>query len=83
MGTESIPNSGTGAGNTPTAESLNTNTNTPQAQGRPGGAPARIYMNEKIVPYLLDGMKSVAKEQYVFFFPPICSRCLIWVDSNE
>lgn len=70
MGTESIPNSGTGAGNTPTAESLNpnTNTNTPQAQGRPGGAPARIYMNEKIVPYLLDGMKSVAKEQYVFFF---------------
>ncbi|PYI25203.1 hypothetical protein BP00DRAFT_452342 [Aspergillus indologenus CBS 114.80] len=30
---------------------------------RPGGAPARVYMNEKIVPYLLEGMKSVAKEQ--------------------
>ena len=33
-----------------------------------GGAPARVYMNEKIVPYLLEGMKAVAKEQYVFFF---------------
>ena len=30
-----------------------------------GGAPARVYMNEKIVPYLLEGMKVVAKEQYV------------------
>ncbi|KAL4876562.1 hypothetical protein BJY04DRAFT_199653 [Aspergillus karnatakaensis] len=30
---------------------------------RPGGAPARVYMNEKIVPYLLEGMKSVTKEQ--------------------
>ncbi|KAL1977083.1 hypothetical protein VTN31DRAFT_3365 [Thermomyces dupontii] len=28
-----------------------------------GGAPARVYMNEKIVPYLLEGMKAVAKEQ--------------------
>ncbi|KAL1992447.1 hypothetical protein VTN49DRAFT_4479 [Thermomyces lanuginosus] len=28
-----------------------------------GGAPARVYMNEKIVPYLLEGMKVVAKEQ--------------------
>ncbi|PYI13321.1 hypothetical protein BO99DRAFT_438335 [Aspergillus violaceofuscus CBS 115571] len=33
------------------------------SQIRPGGAPARVYMNEKIVPYLLEGMKSVAKEQ--------------------
>lgn len=58
---------------TPTADSL---TNTPQTQNqpqsqaqqtpnRPGGAPARVYMNEKIVPYLLEGMKGVAKEQYV------------------
>ncbi|KAL5340325.1 hypothetical protein BJX70DRAFT_361431 [Aspergillus crustosus] len=30
---------------------------------RPGGAPARVYMNEKIVPYLLEGMKNVTKEQ--------------------
>ncbi|KAL4865648.1 hypothetical protein BDV12DRAFT_174292 [Aspergillus spectabilis] len=30
---------------------------------RPGGAPARVYMNEKIVPYLLEGMKSVTREQ--------------------
>lgn len=69
MGTESTPNSAGAGGNTPTADplNLNTNTNTPQAQtpGRPGGAPARVYMNEKIVPYLLDGMKTVAKEQYV------------------
>ncbi|ODM20042.1 hypothetical protein SI65_05028 [Aspergillus cristatus] len=34
-----------------------------QTPGRPGGAPARVYMNEKIVPYLLEGMKGVAKEQ--------------------
>lgn len=33
------------------------------AQVRPGGAPARVYLNEKIVPYLLEGMKSVAKDQ--------------------
>jgi COMPASS component SDC1 len=34
-------------------------------QVRPGGAPARVYLNEKIVPHLLDGMKSVAREQWV------------------
>ncbi|KAJ6107703.1 hypothetical protein N7523_009026 [Penicillium sp. IBT 18751x] len=32
-------------------------------QVRPGGAPARVYLNEKIVPTLLEGMKSIAKEQ--------------------
>lgn len=37
---------------------------TPQSQAT--GAPARIYMNEKIVPYLLEGMKMVAKDQWVF-----------------
>jgi COMPASS component SDC1 len=67
-----MANDSTPIGATPVAESL---TNTPQAQaqaqaqasasGRPGGAPTRVYMNEKIVPYLLEGMKSVAKEQYV------------------
>jgi COMPASS component SDC1 len=33
-----------------------------------GGAPARLYMNEKIVPYLLEGMKNVARDQYVTIF---------------
>ncbi|RAO69292.1 uncharacterized protein BHQ10_005304 [Talaromyces amestolkiae] len=28
-----------------------------------GGAPARIYLNEKITPYLLDGLKDIAREQ--------------------
>ncbi|EER29443.1 COMPASS (complex proteins associated with Set1p) component [Coccidioides posadasii str. Silveira] len=32
-------------------------------QVRAGGAPARIYLNEKIVPYLLEGMKPLAKDQ--------------------
>jgi len=36
-----------------------------QMQVRAGGAPARAYMNEKIVPYLLEGMKAVARDQYV------------------
>ncbi|PYH87894.1 COMPASS complex subunit Sdc1 [Aspergillus ellipticus CBS 707.79] len=56
------------AANTPTADSnaagtpiTNTAAATPQV--RPGGAPARVYMNEKIVPYLLEGMKNVTKEQ--------------------
>ncbi|KAJ5263670.1 hypothetical protein N7478_011275 [Penicillium angulare] len=35
------------------------------AQVRPGGAPARVYLNENIVPHLLEGMKSVAKDQPV------------------
>ena len=34
-------------------------------QIRPGGAPARAYLNEKVVPYLLDGMKGLAKDQWV------------------
>ena len=32
-------------------------------QVRPGGAPARVYLNEKIVPHLLDGMKTVVRDQ--------------------
>jgi COMPASS component SDC1 len=32
-------------------------------QIRAGGAPARKYLNEKVVPYLLEGMKSLAQEQ--------------------
>ncbi|KAL4888337.1 hypothetical protein BDV59DRAFT_206164 [Aspergillus ambiguus] len=55
MGNDSTPNSAGGAANTPTAES--------NISSRPGGAPARAYMNEKIVPYLLEGMKTVTKEQ--------------------
>ncbi|KAA8646974.1 hypothetical protein EYZ11_000088 [Aspergillus tanneri] len=58
MGSESTPNSAAGAANTPAAESTTSIT-----QLRPGGAPARVYMNEKIVPYLLEGMKMVTKEQ--------------------
>ncbi|KAG5303026.1 hypothetical protein I7I50_02460 [Histoplasma capsulatum G186AR] len=45
---------------------LNTSNNastTPIPQVRLGGAPARVYLNEKIVPYLLEGMKTLAKEQ--------------------
>ncbi|KAL4951584.1 hypothetical protein BDW69DRAFT_186259 [Aspergillus filifer] len=62
----------TGAANTPTpgpaaaGTSLNNVTAAASAGSnpvRPGGAPARVYMNEKIVPYLLEGMKSVTKEQ--------------------
>lgn len=34
-------------------------------QVRPGGAPARVYLNEKIVPHLLEGMKNVARDQWV------------------
>lgn len=30
---------------------------------RPGGAPARVYLNDKVVPHLLEGMKAVAKDQ--------------------
>ncbi|KAJ5655691.1 hypothetical protein N7507_007641, partial [Penicillium longicatenatum] len=37
--------------------------NAAASQVRPGGAPAREYLNEKIVPYLLEGMKAVAKDQ--------------------
>ncbi|KAI9930123.1 hypothetical protein ASPWEDRAFT_167791 [Aspergillus wentii DTO 134E9] len=47
------PTNGAEAGNTPSAD----------PPLRPGGAPARVYMNERIVPYLLEGMKSVTKEQ--------------------
>ncbi|RAK98972.1 DPY30/SDC1 family protein [Aspergillus ibericus CBS 121593] len=56
---DEIPDS---AANTPGGDSAAATpiTNT---QVRPGGAPARVYMNEKIVPYLLEGMKSVTKEQ--------------------
>lgn len=37
--------------------------NASATQVRPGGAPARVYLNDKIVPHLLEGMKSVAKDQ--------------------
>ncbi|KAJ5698321.1 hypothetical protein N7462_000326, partial [Penicillium macrosclerotiorum] len=54
-----------------TMADANGGTNTPMAdlssasatQVRPGGAPARVYLNDKIVPYLLEGMKSVARDQ--------------------
>lgn len=75
MASDSTPNLGpaTGTGTTPIADSPGNNTPQTQGQGqaqgqphgRPGGAPTRVYVNEKIVPYLLDGMKTVAREQYV------------------
>lgn len=67
--------------NTPTAASdgeaanISTTTTTTAATG---GAPARVYMNEKIVPYLLEGMKTVTREQSVtpLSSSPLCaSRC--------
>ena len=51
---------------TPTGVAATATTTTHNAQipqARAGGAPARIYMNERIVPYLLEGMKAVARDQ--------------------
>lgn len=45
--------------NTPTADLSGASA----TQVRPGGAPARVYLNDKVVPHLLEGMKSVAREQ--------------------
>ncbi|KAJ9292802.1 hypothetical protein DTO271G3_8377 [Paecilomyces variotii] len=61
-----VSGSGTGAGtggNTLAAASSSTaaNANTPQV--RAGGAPVRVFMNEKIAPYLLEGMKVVVRDQ--------------------
>lgn len=52
-------------GNDPTLASGGVGSNTPTGEARntPGGAPVRTYLNEKIVPYLLEGMKTVAKDQ--------------------
>ncbi|KAJ5908045.1 hypothetical protein N7495_000727 [Penicillium taxi] len=36
---------------------------TPLTQVRPGGAPSRVYLNAKVVPQLLEGMKLLAKDQ--------------------
>lgn len=44
--------------NTPMVDVVNATT-----QVRPGGAPARVYLNEKVVPYLLEGMKTITKDQ--------------------
>ncbi|KAK2843911.1 hypothetical protein FQN49_005956 [Arthroderma sp. PD_2] len=52
---------GTYRGNGAGAGNLSGTNATPQPQAT--GAPARIYMNEKIVPHLLEGMKMVAKDQ--------------------
>ena len=32
-------------------------------QVRPGGAPARVYLNEKVVPHLLEGIKPITRDQ--------------------
>ncbi|KAL4775993.1 hypothetical protein BDW60DRAFT_177392 [Aspergillus nidulans var. acristatus] len=54
--TSQMSSAGTGSAHTAAAEPI-------ASTVRPGGAPARVYMNEKIVPYLLEGMKTVTKEQ--------------------
>ncbi|KAL4742585.1 hypothetical protein BDV11DRAFT_166996 [Aspergillus similis] len=54
--TNQISSAGTGSAHTAAADAI-------ASTVRPGGAPARVYMNEKIVPYLLEGMKTVTKEQ--------------------
>lgn len=35
----------------------------PQNQVPPGGAPARVYLNDNVTPALLDGMRMLAREQ--------------------
>ncbi|OAX81365.1 hypothetical protein ACJ72_04296 [Emergomyces africanus] len=62
------PSASSNAATMPSTNTFNLNngnnpSTTPIPQVRPGGAPARVYMNEKIVPYLLEGMKTLAKEQ--------------------
>ena len=57
MANESVPANGNGGSSdnhTPMAEAT---------QIRPGGAPARVYLNEKVVPYLLEGMKTITRDQ--------------------
>ncbi|CBF71230.1 DPY30/SDC1 family protein [Aspergillus nidulans FGSC A4] len=54
--TSQLSSAGTGSAHTAAADPI-------ASTVRPGGAPARVYMNEKIVPYLLEGMKTVTKEQ--------------------
>lgn len=63
MVTETNGASGNGNGYTPLQELSNASSAAAAAQVRPGGAPARVYLNEKVVPYLLEGMKSIAKDQ--------------------
>ena len=36
----------------------------------PHGAPTRQYLNSKVTGFLLEGMKMLAKEQYVLFTVP-------------
>lgn len=77
-GTGTTPIADSPGNNTPQAQGQGQTQGQPQGQGqgqpqgRPGGAPTRVYVNEKIVPYLLDGMKTVAREQYVTM-----PRCLV------
>lgn len=63
-----VPGAGAGAGaggNTLAAASSSTAANAGTPQVRAGGAPVRVFMNEKIAPYLLEGMKVVVRDQYV------------------
>ena len=67
--TSQMSSAGTGSAHTAAADPI-------ASTIRPGGAPARVYMNEKIVPYLLEGMKTVTKEQYAAHSSSIITRKL-------
>jgi COMPASS component SDC1 len=69
-------NQAAGGSHTPAADSSISASNSNPV--RPGGAPARVYMNEKIVPYLLEGMKNVTKEQYVLSHLLIACFYRVW-----
>lgn len=53
----------TGSAGSGASQTNNNNTPTPIPQVREGGAPVRIYLNEKIIPHLLEGVKGLAKDQ--------------------
>lgn len=49
--------------------------NFPSTRVRPGGAPARAFLNERVVPYLLEGMRTVTRDQYETPFSPSSFSC--------
>jgi hypothetical protein len=61
-----VPSSAAAHFTTTTAAS----SNFPSTRVRPGGAPARAFLNERVVPYLLEGMRTVTRDQYETLFSP-------------
>ncbi|KAK6531901.1 COMPASS (complex proteins associated with Set1p) component [Orbilia ellipsospora] len=63
---EGTPNGGGGGGSITTSkQNANTSLGTGHVEGgeKGAGAPVRQYLNEFVTPYLLEGMKMLAKEQ--------------------